>query len=269
MRAPGAASSVRSTLAVAIACLGACGPGGEGEPPPVDGQLADGAGADVANRPYEGWVFFANRQLPGGADSRAIAEFREGPVLVETGVEGECSSFELSSGPPLSAGEILVGGGAAPFSLVFDPANGYAPSASLPVPLFAEGDMLTFSAPGDQVGVVGGFARGRPTLEGVVVPATFSRSAPATVLWTSASEGEIWIWLAAPAGAPDAGFLFCRTPDLGAFTIPAAAMAFVPASYTAVTPSVLRVDDVRVTTMDAVLHVIAAWQVIETERPID
>jgi hypothetical protein len=258
----------RHLAALAAIAAAACGPDGAAHDAPSADASTD-APIDAAVRPFEGWVFFANRQLPGGAESQAVADFRRGPVFAELGVLEPCLVAGPSTSPRVSAGPLSVEGGAAPFTLAFDAATGYRPTSALPTPLYGAGETLTVTAPGDQVGVFGGFARGRVPLAGVTMPASFSRSSGASFSWTGETQGEIWIWLRGPTGSEADGFLFCRTADLGNFTIPAEAMAFVPASYSSITPSVLRVDDVRITTADTVGHVIAAWEVVGDERSID
>jgi hypothetical protein len=244
----------------------ACGPGSNDSDAIFDARQGD-AGIDAANRPYEGLILFANRQLPSGSESRATAGFHQGPVFVETGVSGTCHSYEPTPNPPLSMGDIAVEGGTAPFTLRYS-AGGYAPTAALPEPLFGQGDMITLFAPGDDLAMFGGFARGVPMLAGVTLPPSVSRSDPATFTWTEGTTNEIWIWLTGPSGSLADGFLFCRTVDFGDYVIPAEAMAFLPAGFAQTTPSLLRVDDVRVTSADATVHVVAASEVVGAPIPV-
>jgi hypothetical protein len=160
---------------------------------------------------------------------------------------GACTAYTCDTGltisqpPPVSAGTVEVSAGAK--AITIQPAtNGtYPNSGSLPVPLWGDGDVVTFSATGD---VAPAFSRsvwapGPVTITAPSTPpsgsrGTIDRTKDLAVAWTNGGGALLDLELeVSPPFATLSYEMHCRWPSaVGSGVVPSAALAWIPAKTT-------------------------------------
>lgn len=220
---------VAMTVLLGAAAAVGCDGSGDADDVPADvvGSIEiEEARLDPSLRVASIYALFTDPPGPDRFDDGACRVY-ERPCL---GQVGACASP-----PQYSAGPITIAGLAVPVTLVPDPRSHGYPTPSLPADAFADAAAITVSASGAGVP---GF---EVTVGGVVpLESPYAGASPALVpgqpralTWTPAADGARIEFRLNWANVCHAGaewyVLACDVPDTGAFTIPAAATAALPA----------------------------------------
>lgn len=148
------------------------------------------------------------------------------------GQVGACGS------PPVySAGPIALAGLTVPVTLRPDPrSHFYGSPAGLPANLFADAATISATAPGDQVAGFALTVAGVAPLTSPYVDATLGLTPgqPYALTWTpAAGDARVQLkvnWASICHAGAEWYVLACETADTGAFTVPAAITAALPAT---------------------------------------
>ncbi|MBK9030731.1 MAG: hypothetical protein IPL61_05225 [Myxococcales bacterium] len=218
-------------MKVLLGAAGALGCGGD--------DVDDDAPADVV-----GSIEIEEARLDPSLRVASIYALFTDPPSPDRFDDGTCRVYErpclgqvgaCASPPQYSAGPITIAGLAVPATLVPEPTSHGYPTPPLPADAFADAAMITVSAPGAGVPgfeiAVGGVVPLESPYAGAsaaVVPGQ-----PRALTWTPATDGARIQFRLNWANVCHAGaewyVLECDVPDTGAFTIPAAATAALPA----------------------------------------
>ena len=86
-----------------------------------------------------------------------------------------------------------------------------------------------------------------------------SRSQSTPVTWTAGTAESMWVWvLGLDPSSGEASIVWCRTTDSGSFSIPAAAVALLPAAQTLGLVVTWRVNDTPVVAGSYAIELTAA-----------
>ncbi|HVV85398.1 MAG TPA: hypothetical protein VHE35_20205 [Kofleriaceae bacterium] len=223
----------RRWAALAILLAAGCGDGGDDGGGPAPGDTVGSIEleeADLGGQLGGTATVYASFEAPGQADVANDGTCRVYPWPC-LGQVGACATP-----PQYSAGAITIAGLAVPLTLRPDPSSHfYASPAGLPDDLFADGATITATAAGDQVDAFSLTTGGVAPLVSPYVGATLGLTPgqPYALTWT-AGGGDARIQLEVNwADICHAGaawyVLVCETDDTGAFTVPAAITAALPA----------------------------------------
>ncbi len=220
----------------------------DAEPP--DAEVADASGSVTTY----GTVIVSEFLNVTGADSNVEAVFKDEPLFgIPIATGGGCALYDGNSTTVgSSAGVVAITGTTVPVTMTPsgsppDVAYNSTPDPT-PTDLYAPGATINATAPGGA-----GFpafsisADGPGAIAGFTPPSTFSRSAPPALTWTAGTADTVLMELV----TIDATFsvinvVLCYTPDDGAFDMPAAAMALVPASQTQAAVALVRINQATI-----------------------
>jgi hypothetical protein len=114
-----------------------------------------------------------------------------------------------------------------------------------PGDIFNDGATLTITAAGAEVPAFTGEVVVPAGLAGVGLPGVISRSAPLEVTWTASDADEMWFWIGGFDGK-NIDLIWCRSPDDGSVTVPAATIDLFDETITAAFTIVWRTNQTPV-----------------------
>lgn len=203
---------------------------------------------------YQGLVSISETLTGPSAGSSADAVFTNGSIFgTVLATSGECTLYDTISTPNegWSAGTIQMTGAAAPITLEpmgTAPTVTYEPTVEVLEDAFTPGAVVTMTASGSaDIPAFSGTVTAPDKLAGWTAPAEISRAAGWSTTWTASSNStEIWTYVIA-LNMSAGRLLLCRTADDGAYTVPPAALALIPQSFTQALSAVIRVSRTDVT----------------------
>lgn len=219
-------------------------------------HVSPDAASDAPPAERHGQVSVAKGTGPQGAISSVSANLSDVANFGTTvATDGPCTLYHQIQGGRFSAGIIMVSGTTP--SLTMTP-SGTSPSVhytTSPTPAtnpYADGATITFSAAGGEFPAFSGTVTAPASLAGFTVPTTVSR-AGYTATWTAGAGPKVWVIFSTLS----MDTLLCRVNDTGTFTVPASAMALIPAANTQVAVAVARVSQHDIVTPDVLLFVVS------------
>jgi hypothetical protein len=236
-----------------VVWLAACG--GPGAHPGVDAST----GVDAASTTRHGTVTLSNGTENGAPDASTFAVFVDGPLYGPTvGTDGPCTAYDSPPQKGGSAGTITITGTTPALTLTpmgTAPMVDYVASPLVQPGFFAAGAMIQVQASGAEFPAFSATVTAPSTLAGFTPPASISRAAGASLMWTAGGTGEIEAVVFGTNGSSTA--IVCLVPDNGSYTIAPSTLALLSSATTKAAIGLARTAITHVTSGDTDVDVSA------------